>query len=310
MSVTRIAVLAVTVLSASVAVAQADGEALKRAREAYLAGQVLYEQRKFAEAVAKFEEANSLAPRAGNLFNIGRCYEQLKEVPKALRAFREYLRLSPDAKEKREVEGAIGQLETQLRQRGVQQVAVRAEPEGKARVRVDDRDVGVAPVVLELTRGKHAFEVSAEGYSTARQDVTVSLERASDLSFTLERLGGAPFADAVGPGVTPPPLPPAEVGTAATKDLGVSVAAPRKPYVWAWVTTGLTVLGVAAGVVMGVLELGAQNDLKTALLPRTRADNQILADRATTLALGANIAYAAGGAAGLGSVLLFIFEGR
>lgn len=307
---TRFVVVALMLSFVPVGLAQASSEAdalkLKRAREAYAAGQVLYNQGNFAEAVAKFAEANTLAPRAGNLFNMGRCYEQLKETPKALKAYREYLRLSPDAKEKPEVDSAILQLEAQLRQRGVQQVAVRAEPEGKARVRVDGRDVGLAPVVVELSRGIHTIEVSAEGFSTARQDFTVSLEHASDLSFTLERLVGAPFADDWKPPPPPPPTPSLDVGGAP----GVAMAPPpsRKPYVWAWVTSGLTLAAVAAGVVMGVLELNAQNDLKGGVGGTSRTRE--LATTAVTLSWGANAGYIAGGVFGLTSILLFIFEGK
>lgn len=307
---TRFAVVAVSLSFVPVALAQVSGEAdalkLRRAREAYAAGQALYNQGSFADAVAKFEEANTLAPRAGNLFNIGRCYEQLKETPHALKAYREYLRLSPDAKEKPEVDSAIAQLEAQLRQRGVQQVVVRAEPEGKARVRIDGRDAGFAPVVIELSRGVHAIEVSAEGFSTARQDFNVSLEHASDLSFTLERLAGVPFTDDWKPPPPPPLTPSLDVGGVP----GVAMAPPpsRKPYVWAWVTSGLTLVAVAAGVVMGVLELNAQKELKdgTGGFSRTRE----LATTATTLSWGANAGYIAGGVFGLTSILLFIFEGK
>lgn len=309
---TRFVVVALTLSVVPVALAQASSEAdalkLKRAREAYAAGQMLYNQGSFAEAVARFEEANTLAPRAGNLFNIGRCYEQLKETPKALKAYREYLRLSPDAKEKSEVDSAILQLEAQLRQRGVQQVVVRAEPERKARVRIDGRDAGFAPVVVELSRGVHAIEVSAEGFSTARQSVNVSLEHASDLSFTLERLAGAPFADDWKPPPLPPPTPSPSLDVGGAPGVAMAPSPSRKPYVWAWVTSGLTLVAVAAGVVMGVLELNAQRDLRDGVggTGATRG----LATTATTLAWGANAGYIAGGAFGLTSILLFIFEGK
>jgi hypothetical protein len=188
----------------------------------------------------------------------------------------------------------------------VQQVVVRAEPEGKVTVRIDDREVGLAPVVVELSRGSHHIEASAEGFSTARQDLTVSLDHASDLSFTLERLAGAPFADDWKP---PPPPPPSVDVVGPTPGVSTSLpAAPRKPYVWAWVTSGLTLAAVAAGVVLAVLELNTQNDLKNGVggPGATRG----LATSAVTLSWGANAGYIGGGVFGLTSILLFIFEGK
>lgn len=308
---TRFVVMAWTLLLLPTAMAQAESDALQRAREAYTQGQVLYQQRRFADAAAKFEEAHALSPRAGNLFNIGRCYSELHQVPKALRAFREYLRLVPDAKEKAEVTAAIGRLETQLAQQGLQQVAVRAEPEGKARVRVDDRDLGLAPVVVELPKGTHTLEVSAEGFSTARQELTVSLDHAFDVSVSLERLAGALFVEDWKPPPTPPPAvdltpPPPAVGTSAVP---AQRQVQRRPYVGAWVTVGLAVAALSAAVVLGpVLERQTEADMRA--LVGGYAATRDLAARATALALGANIAFGVGGAAALASIFLFIFEGR
>lgn len=294
--------------------AQSDSEKLTLAREAYAAGQALYNQGQFARAVEKFEEANQLSPRAGNLYNIGRCAEQIPDAPRALRAYREYLRLTPEAKERAEVEAAIVREEAQLRARGVQQVVVRAEPEGRAQVSIDGRALGLAPVAVELTRGLHVLEVSAEEHATSRRELDVTLDHAQDVALALERLPApspAPTPAAVDEwklppvsqaGPPPPPLLEVPLGTATPAPARV---APR-PYVWAWVTMGVAIAALGAGAVLGAAELRAQSDLKAGVGgPSATRD---LAGSALALALGANIGYGVGGASGLASVFLFAFE--
>src|SRR5688572_2990206 len=61
--------------------------------------QSLYKQARYAEAISKFEEAYRLKPHPTIFFNIGRCYEQLGDISKALKNYREYLRIVPDAKD-------------------------------------------------------------------------------------------------------------------------------------------------------------------------------------------------------------------
>lgn len=298
MSAIRIVALALAVALVPSAVAQPVGEegAVRRAKEAFTAGLTLYRQSRFADAAAKFELAQELSPRAGNLFNLGRCYEQLQATARALRAFREYLRLSPDSKERPEVLAAITRLEAELRRQGVQQVAVRAEPEGEARVEIDARDVGKAPVVVELPKGVHTFEVSAEGYAPARLEHLVDLERTVDLSFIL--LPRAPSGSATAP------------RTALEAGLPSTSAELGRRYRWAWVSSAATALALLSAVGLGVAQLLTQNELRAPVIPRSGAENQVLADRNDALASGANVAYVGSGVLGITSVLLFIFEGR
>ena len=79
---------------------------VKKAKDLFQWGQKLYKQARYAEAIAKFEEAYSVRPHPVIYFNIGKCYEQLGETAKALRAYRDYLRLAPDAKDKETVSDA------------------------------------------------------------------------------------------------------------------------------------------------------------------------------------------------------------
>jgi tetratricopeptide (TPR) repeat protein len=264
-----------------------DSEAA--ARDAFNAGLTLFKDGRYADALRKFEEANSLSPRAGNSFNIGRCHEQLKDGPAALKAYREFLRKEPQGKQRAEAEAAVGRMEALLRQRGVQQVAVWAEPEGTARVKVDERELGAAPVVLELGQGPHQFEVTAVGYVPIHRSHTVSLEHAIDLTFILERTDAA---------------------AARRASIDASAFSLSRPRRWTWVASALAGVAIALGVGLGAFELVAEGDLRASVPARPGADNQRLAERATTLGIGANVAWVSAGVLAIGAVLLYVFEGR
>ncbi|MBE2250701.1 MAG: tetratricopeptide repeat protein [Myxococcus sp.] len=152
-----------TLLIASLLAAPAGGPAkgaatppeatdLARAKELVQAGQRLYKQARYPEAIAKFEEAYLVRPHPVITYNIGKCYEQLGETARAMRAYRDYLRLSPNADDRETVSDAITNLERRLREKGLQQLMVFAEPPS-ARVSIDGKDLGNPPVSIELIAG-------------------------------------------------------------------------------------------------------------------------------------------------------------
>jgi tetratricopeptide (TPR) repeat protein len=282
--------------------APAPAEAVQHAREAFQAGQALYKDGRFREAAAKFEQANALSPRAGNWFNVARCYEQVGEVAKALAAYRSYLREAPAAAEKPEVDAAIGRLQALLKSSGVQQVLVRTEPgEARATVSVDGRAVGPSPVTVELNKGQHTFTAEAAGFASVERRLEVSLDAATDVTLTLTP-ADAPLQPSFTPlamqASAPPPLPPL-------------VVAARKPYVFAWAGLVSTVVVVGVGALLHGLAGGVQDSMRNppSGMPRTYDQNQELYSQGTTLQVGAFIGYGTGGALALSTALLFAFEG-
>lgn len=88
----------------------AETEELAKAKALAQAAQRLYKLARYAEAIVKFEEAYAIRPHPQITFNIGRCYEQLGEIAKAMRSYRDYLRLSPSAPDRETVADAITNL--------------------------------------------------------------------------------------------------------------------------------------------------------------------------------------------------------
>jgi hypothetical protein len=56
-----------------------------------------------------------------------------------------------------------------------------------ARVAVDGRELGAAPVVVELSAGGHQVEVSAPGYVSSRSELSVAAGQSRTVTFALER---------------------------------------------------------------------------------------------------------------------------
>ncbi|MBL8920337.1 MAG: PEGA domain-containing protein [Myxococcaceae bacterium] len=287
-----------------------------KAKEAFVAGQRFYKEARYADAIARFEEAYAIQPSPVLFYNIGRCHEQLGDVPKALRAYRDYLRMSPDAKDKDTVSNAIANLERRLKEIGLQQLLVFADPP-TAVIEVDGKVLGNSPASVELTAGNHKLVVKAEGYETTERSFVMQTARATEMTINLREAGK--------PVEAPPPPPPLVdatkrdepkvatltpskdvTGTGAT-DVQQTVPAPKKSRLWTWVAGGTAVAAAGAGIGMGVAAQGAAarvNDPPMGVTPRQQADG------AQGLATGANVAYGVAAAAAVTAVVLFFVEGR
>src|SRR4051812_44887339 len=132
------ALLVLIALSAAPTPAPADNA--QKAKEVFTAGKKLYDQAKYAEAVKRFEQAYALKPHPVIFFNIGKCYELLGDSAKAMRAYRDYLRLLPEANDRQAVTDAVTNLERKLRDRGVQQLMIFTDPPN-AQIQVDGKDL-------------------------------------------------------------------------------------------------------------------------------------------------------------------------
>jgi hypothetical protein len=300
-------------------------EATTKAKEAFLTGQRFYKEARYADAIAKFEEAYALKPSPVLFYNIGRCHEQLGDVPKALRAYRDYLRMAPDAKDKDTVNDAIANLERRLKEKGLQQLMVFADPP-TAIIEVDGKVLGNSPASVELTAGNHKLVVKAEGFETTERAFVMQTARATEMTINLRPVAAKPM--------DPPPPPPPLVDApkkdeptkdepkvavlTPTKDVGGSsstatdVTKPAEPAkkggrLWTWVAGGAAVAAAGAGVGLGVAAQGAAG--QTAMPPMGVTPAQ-QATNAQGLATGANVAYGVAGTAAVAAVVLFFIEGR
>jgi tetratricopeptide (TPR) repeat protein len=95
------------------AVARAD-EAALLAKEHYRRGTKLFDLQKYADAAAEYERAYDAKEIPALLYNIGQAYRFAGEHQKALAAYRSYLRHSPDAPNRAEVNGYIEEVKKAL----------------------------------------------------------------------------------------------------------------------------------------------------------------------------------------------------
>ncbi len=287
--------------------AEESGDVAK-AKELFQWGQKLYKQARYAEAISKFEEAYAARPHPVIYFNIGKCWEQLGETAKALRAYRDYLRLAPDAKDKETVSDAIANLERRLREKGLQQLMVFADP-ANARISVDGKELGTSPVSIELIAGNHQLTVVAEGFEKVERSFVMQTTRATEMTISLRPVGREaaqplvtdapkvdPKKDTVSDPGPPPPLPPPVVTAPIEK----------KGRVWTYVVGGVAVASLGAGIGLGVGASSNAAELRAREHPQAEA--QALYSSANGMAVGSNIAYGVAGVAAATAIVLFILE--
>jgi tetratricopeptide (TPR) repeat protein len=107
--------LLVAVLAARPAVAASNEEKAK-ARELYQAGLVHYDLKEYAEALKSFKDAYRVVQDPAFLYNIAQCHRRLGQNPEALDFYRNYLRRSPSAPNRAEVERRIQEIEREIQQ--------------------------------------------------------------------------------------------------------------------------------------------------------------------------------------------------
>lgn len=288
-------------------------EQTEKARVAFGAAQKLYQASRFAEALKKFEEAQALKPHPVIVFNIARCHELMGNSAQALKAYREYLRLSPDATDKAAVQASIAKLEKKVPAVVTQTLIVNAEPPG-ATIAVDGKKVAAATVTIDVSAGEHTLEVSAAGYETLKRQVTVASGRTVELNLSLKPTPAPP----------PPPAPmvSADVPRKEKEPELTPTTAPAEPMVtkpvdqpkhvrtFTWVAGGTAIAAGAVATGLGVGASFSANSLKSGDGTRSSMEAGQLASSAQGMATGANIAWGVAGAAAITAVVLFFVEGN
>jgi tetratricopeptide (TPR) repeat protein len=176
--------------------AEAVAEARRsEARAKFDAGVTAFGQRRYADAVQSFVEADALVPSAPLSFNIARAFERLDNPAAALRWYRDYLRRSPQAPNTAEVQARVSEHAATLAARGVQQITVLTRPDGAA-LTIDEQAAGPTPVTLELKPGRHRATVHLAGYLDQTTEFVLDAQTPQDLTLSLvARPPAAPAAE-------------------------------------------------------------------------------------------------------------------
>ncbi|HVE87238.1 MAG TPA: PEGA domain-containing protein [Myxococcales bacterium] len=268
-------------LVASAALAADD---LAEAKRHFETGQTLYKEARYKEAVTEFEQAIALSiklkPESAGVanYNLGQAHEKLGDIGAAVKAYKEYLRLSPRAPDRAAVQTIIGNLEARLA-RGVQELSVSSDPSG-SNVAVDGKLRSTTPVTMELPYGSHQLEVSHEGYDTATRAVDLTPQSAVKLDISLAKKAA-------------PLPPPAQV---------------EKPRIWTWVALGTAAVATGTGAYFGSQARRNADLLRAAKNTPPVPDE--LYDASVTDQVVANVLYGTAGAAAIAGGVLFFVEGK
>lgn len=193
--------LPVSLAHAAAPSAEAVAEARRsEAKAKFEAGVAAFGERRYADAVKSFVEADALAPSAPLSFNIARAFERLDNAAAALRWYRDYLRRSPQAANAEEVRARIAEHAAKLAARGIQQFTVLTTPVG-ATLSVDGQPAGLTPVTLEMAPGRHRVALHLDGYLDQAADFVLDGQTPQDLTLTLAAVPPA------GPSSAPPSAP-------------------------------------------------------------------------------------------------------
>ncbi len=141
-------------------IARADEASLDEARTLDQQGVRAYKDGRYKDAIVYFEHALKLGGPSSELWNVAKCHLKLDEPEAAHEAFDEYLSredLSTDDRSE-----ALAQREALDRR--TSPLTVTSNPTG-ARVVVDGKSEGAAPITINVGTGSHEVRVEQDGYA-------------------------------------------------------------------------------------------------------------------------------------------------
>jgi Ni/Co efflux regulator RcnB len=196
--------------AAPTTVNKADREADRH----FKTGVELFDERKYAEALAEFEQAYALKPHPLVLNNLAATHRALSQYDQAVDFYNRFL-VEGEGKLTAE-QLARGRAELEDLLRVVARVEVITAPEG-AQVHVDGRSMGGTPLddPLVLGPGDHTVVASLSGYRQAERKIRVAAGDTLRVEFALEAESEAPVAAAT-PAAEPEPIEEAPAQVAVT----------------------------------------------------------------------------------------------
>jgi hypothetical protein len=280
--------LAGGLLASSPAAAQ-DASNKAAAEALFRDGRALYDQGKYPEACAKFAESQKLDPAPGTLLNLGGCYEKNGQTASAWAIFKEAMAAS-HAKGRTDWEDLArtraAALEPTLSRLTI---TVGSKADGLAVTR-DGKDVGTAEwgTAIPVDPGSHVVDAQAPHRKRFHRSIDVPSGGAS-ITITVGELDAADE----GAGTPGPETTPSNRSTQRTIGLVVG---------------GLGVIGIGIGTVFGLSAMSKENDATKNHCDSTdHCDPQgvQLGKDAQSAATASTIAFAVGGVALAGGVLLY-----
>jgi hypothetical protein len=165
-------------------------------------GKKLGEVGRYEESIKEFEEAYLAEPIAEILLNIALSHRFLKNYDKAIEFYDRYLKLKPDAPNRKEIEGRIKELMKDKAAaakaddaahkggdpKGPARLVVNSDPPG-ARVRAGAKEMGTTPLVAEVEPGGIVLHLELKGFEPKDVGVVAEAGRDAIVSAALVPIG-------------------------------------------------------------------------------------------------------------------------
>ncbi|HYY51749.1 MAG TPA: PEGA domain-containing protein, partial [Myxococcales bacterium] len=148
----------------------------------------LYRKGRIEDALSEFLASNRLVRNRNVLFNIARCFEELKRYNEAYRWYSDLAAEDLPAADRKDLETALRRLRPSLAL-----LQVDSNPPG-ATVYVERKDLGArgqTPVTLALPPGSHDVILEAQGYRPWRGQAQIAIGRTVPIRAELDRIYGA-----------------------------------------------------------------------------------------------------------------------
>jgi len=160
--------LVVTLAAPALADPQSDK---KEANRHFKNGVSLFDENKYAEALAEFERAYTLMPHPLVLYNLANAHRALSQYDEAVTYYQRLLAEGPGEVDKKTL--AKGKKELDDLMRMVAQVTISVEP-ADAAVTIDGKERAAGGAPLILAPGDHAVEARKDGHQPGRRAFRVA----------------------------------------------------------------------------------------------------------------------------------------
>jgi hypothetical protein len=180
-------------------------EAKSRAAAVLNEGNQLFEQKKFAPALAKYESAYRIYPSPKILYNIAEAHRELSHYGEAATYYERFLKeanVDPSSPVYAKVNERLQSLKSNLAY-----IAVQSSVSG-AEVRIDGRSVGRTPLEpVAVAPGTHEVSATAAGRQPFRTSVDASAGKSVSVPLALA-MAESPKGSSKAAAAPPPPPPP------------------------------------------------------------------------------------------------------
>lgn len=216
-----------------------DSAATKREADRHFkTGVKLFEENKYSEALAEFEQAYALASHPLVLYNLAATHRALSQYAQAVDFYNRFLSEGKGVVKPAQL--ARGERELADLLRLIARVDVTTEPAG-AEVSVDGRAVGTTPLgqPLILGPGDHVVSAALDGHQPAERSIRVAAGDTLAVALTLTRKPAVPAVE------QPGSAPAVDVASGAARDHRLAVSAAFGTNAVEVDSTGAPVLGLA-----------------------------------------------------------------